>query len=180
MTPAFLRSRLSGSWWRRSVKGLLVDGTRAQIVLGQTTPPEFLPKYVEPNPKGILHISLSGALVAAGILPAQEGQPLVPSSRRVGARDPRRFFHPRVRDINRTAGQTAASVCCRTLGPLYATSDSGRSISCLLRRRVWRSGNACGSSILRRTGSGPPLSSGLGHSGTNPVTTNPGPRKSII
>ena len=38
--------------------GLLVDRTRAQIVLGEMKPPPALPHYVEPDPKGILHVSL--------------------------------------------------------------------------------------------------------------------------
>jgi len=42
-------------------KGLLVNGQRAQIVLGQLMPPAFLPKYVPPAPDGTLHDSLSGA-----------------------------------------------------------------------------------------------------------------------
>jgi hypothetical protein len=54
-------------------KGLLVDGTRAQIVLGQSTPPTFLPKYVEPNPKGLLHISLGGAWWLLEYFPRKKG-----------------------------------------------------------------------------------------------------------
>jgi hypothetical protein len=54
-------------------KGLLVDGTRAQTVLGQTTPPVFLPKYVEPNPKGILHVSLRGAWWLLEYFPRKKG-----------------------------------------------------------------------------------------------------------
>jgi len=38
--------------------GLLVDGQRAEIVLGRVQPPPSLPQYVEPDPKGILHPSL--------------------------------------------------------------------------------------------------------------------------
>jgi uncharacterized protein (DUF2235 family) len=53
--------------------GLLVDGTRAQIVLGQTTPLIFLPKYVEPNPKGLLHISLRGAWWLLEYFPRKKG-----------------------------------------------------------------------------------------------------------
>lgn len=41
-------------------QGLLVDSSRAEIVLGQDNPPAFLPKYVPPDPHGILHKSLSG------------------------------------------------------------------------------------------------------------------------
>jgi len=40
--------------------GLLVDSSRVQVVLGQTQPPVFLPKYVPPNPNGLLNISLKG------------------------------------------------------------------------------------------------------------------------
>jgi hypothetical protein len=38
--------------------GLLVDGRRAEVVLGKAPPPPSLPRYVEPNPKGVLHPSL--------------------------------------------------------------------------------------------------------------------------
>src|SRR6202044_84049 len=37
---------------------LLVDGRRAEVVLGKAPPPPSLPRYVEPNPKGVLHPSL--------------------------------------------------------------------------------------------------------------------------
>jgi uncharacterized protein (DUF2235 family) len=54
-------------------QGLLVDGQRAQIVLGQTTPPAFLPRYVEPNPTGLLHISLRGAWWLLEYFPRKKG-----------------------------------------------------------------------------------------------------------
>lgn len=54
-------------------KGLLVDSQRAQIVLGQTAPPAFLPKYIEPNPTGLLHISLSGGWWLLEYFPRKKG-----------------------------------------------------------------------------------------------------------
>jgi uncharacterized protein (DUF2235 family) len=54
-------------------KGLLVDSARAQIVLGQTTPPVFLPKYVPPDPKGLLHHSLRGAWWLLEYFPRKKG-----------------------------------------------------------------------------------------------------------
>ena len=53
--------------------GLLVESERAQIVLGQTTPPVFLPKYVPPDPTGILHISLSGLWWVLEYFPRKKG-----------------------------------------------------------------------------------------------------------
>jgi uncharacterized protein (DUF2235 family) len=41
-------------------QGLLVDAPRVAIVLGQHQPPAFLPKYVPPDPHGMLHPSLTG------------------------------------------------------------------------------------------------------------------------
>ena len=49
--------------------GLLVDDTRAQIVLGELKPPPALPEYVKPNPKGILHVSLKGGWLILECIP---------------------------------------------------------------------------------------------------------------
>jgi hypothetical protein len=40
-------------------QGLLVDDQRAEIVLGEVKPPPALPEYVKPDPKGMLHASLT-------------------------------------------------------------------------------------------------------------------------
>lgn len=54
--------------------GLLVDSERAQVVLGQTTPPVFLPKYVPPDPTGMLHVSLRGAWWLLEYFPRKKGR----------------------------------------------------------------------------------------------------------
>jgi uncharacterized protein (DUF2235 family) len=55
-------SKISFEWLLvEAIKqGLMVDANRAEIVLGQQSPPPFLPKYVPPDPHGILHKSLQG------------------------------------------------------------------------------------------------------------------------
>lgn len=50
-------------------QGLQVDSQRAEIVLGRATPPACLPQYVKPDPKGILHQSLTGAWWLAEFFP---------------------------------------------------------------------------------------------------------------
>jgi uncharacterized protein (DUF2235 family) len=55
-------------------KGLLVDSQRVQVVLGEATPPAFLPKYVQPDPKGMLHPSLRGAWWLLEYFPRKKGR----------------------------------------------------------------------------------------------------------
>jgi hypothetical protein len=50
-------------------QGLLVDDQRAAIVLGEAPPPPELPHYVEPNPKGMLHVSLKSFWWIAECIP---------------------------------------------------------------------------------------------------------------
>ncbi len=50
-------------------QGLLVDGPRAEIVLGEAPPPPALPRYVQPDPKGILHVSLKSFWWIAECIP---------------------------------------------------------------------------------------------------------------
>jgi hypothetical protein len=50
-------------------QGLLVDDQRAAIVLGEAPPPPELPHYVQPNPKGMLHVSLKSFWWIAECIP---------------------------------------------------------------------------------------------------------------
>ena len=51
--------------------GLMVNGQKAEIVLGRATPPECLPHYVKPNAKGKLHKSLRWAWWLVELFPRE-------------------------------------------------------------------------------------------------------------
>jgi hypothetical protein len=64
-------SKITFEWMlvEAAKQGLLVDDQRAAIVLGEAPPPPALPKYVEPDPRGMLHVSLKSFWWIAECIP---------------------------------------------------------------------------------------------------------------
>jgi uncharacterized protein (DUF2235 family) len=83
--------------------GLRVEDQRVQVVLGKASPPPFLPRYVPPDPKGTLHVSLTGLWWLLEYFPRKKsGGWCVPGGKWVRAIPENSFIHETVALSGRT------------------------------------------------------------------------------